>query len=224
MILRALLVLLVVINLGVAAWWGSRAPPPQPRPAEMPAGVPRLQLLHESPRPPAARATAAPATAATSTPTQCVSFGPYPTPAALRRAHARVLPQVLRAQVREVASGQAAGWRVFLPPLSTRAEAQALAERMTTAGIDDLLVMSDGDQANGIALGRYRSEDTARRRQQDLQAAGFSVQVAPLGNVATEGWIDVAAGSAFDRARIAQDIAAAQAQPLDCATLAAANP
>lgn len=221
MILRALIVLLVVINLGVAAWWATRAPPAPPRPVEMPAGVPRLQLLHESPRPLAARAT--PATPA-ATATQCVSFGPYPTPAALRRAHARVLPQVLRAQVREVTAGEATGWRVFLPPLPTRAEAQALAERMTTAGIDDLLVMADGDQANGIALGRYRSEDTARRRQQDLQAAGFSVQVAPLGDVATEGWIDVAAGTAFDRARVAQDIAAAQAQPLDCATLAAANP
>ena len=57
-----------------------------------------------------------------------------------------------------------------------------------------------------------------------MASQGFSVQVAPLGDTATEGWIDVAAGSAFDRARVAQDIAAAQAQPLDCAALAATNP
>lgn len=224
MILRALIVLLVVINLGVAAWWGTRAPPAPPSPVETPAGVPRLQLLRESPRPSTPRVTAVTPAPATTTATQCFSFGPYPTPAALRRAHERVLPQVLRAQVREVATGEAKGWRVFMPPLSTRAEAQTLAERMTSAGIEDLLVMSEGSDINGIALGRYRNEDTARRRQADLQTAGFTAQVAPLGDVATRGWIDVAAGNGFDRARVAQDIAAAQTRALDCATLAATSP
>lgn len=222
MILRALIVLLVVINLGVAVWWGTRAPPAPSSPVETPAGVPRLQLLRESPRPAMPRVAAiAPATTAA---TQCFSFGPYPTPAALRRAHERVLPQVLRARVREVATGEASGWRVFMPPLSTRAEAQALAERMTSAGIEDLLIMSEGSDANGIALGRYRSEDTARRRQADLQSAGFTARVAPLGDVATRGWIDVTAGHAFDHERVAQDIAAAQTRAMDCATLESTGP
>lgn len=221
MILRALIVLLVVINLGVAVWWGTRAPPVPSSPVGTPAGVPRLQLLRESPRSAMPRAAAiAPATTAT----QCFSFGPYPTPAGLRRAHERVLPLVLRARVREVAAGEAKGWRVFMAPLSTRAEAQALAGRMTSVGVEDLLVMSEGSEANGIALGRYRTEDTARRRQADLQSAGFTAQVAPLGDVATRGWLDVAAGPAFDHVRVAQDIAAAQTQALDCAALAAASP
>lgn len=224
MILRALIVLLVVINLGVAAWWGTRAPPAPPSPVETPAGVPRLQLWRESPRPAMPRVAAVTPAPAMTPATQCFSFGPYPTPAALRRAHERVLPQVQLARVREVATGEASGWRVFMPPLSTRAEAQMLAERMTSAGIEDLLIMSEGSDANGIALGRYRSEDTARRRQADLQTAGFTAQVAPLGDVATRGWIDVAAGHAFDHARVAQDIAAAQIRALDCAALAATSP
>ena len=226
MILRALIVLLVVINLGVAAWWATRAPAPPPLVAEAPAGVPRLQLLREAPRlvqsaPASANTAALPAAvAADTTPAQCFSFGPYPTPAALRRAHERVQPQALQARVREVTNGQASGWRVFAPPLPSRAEAQALAGRMTAAGFEDLLVMADGSEANTIALGRYRSEDAAKRRQAALQAAGFTAQVAPLGDVAAQGWIDVAAGPAFDSARVAQDIAAAQVQHLDCAALA----
>ena len=226
MILRALIVLLVVINFGVAAWWAARAPAAPTPVSEAPAGVPRLQLLHEAPRPTVPRAPAPGAIAALPTPvpadvapTQCFSFGPYPTPAALRRAHQRVQPRALQARVREIAGGQASGWRVFAPPLPSRAEAQALAERMTAAGFDDLLVMADGSDANAIALGRYRNEDAARRRQASLQAAGFTAQVAPLGDVVVQGWIDVAAGPAFDSARIAQDIAAAQVQRLDCATL-----
>lgn len=226
MILRALIVLLVVINLGVAAWWAARAPAPPAPVTEAPAGVPRLQLLREAPPPEVRRAPASTGTAALppvasvgTTPTQCFSFGPFPTPAALRRAHARVQPLALQARVREVAGGQPSGWRVFAPPLPSREDAQALAGRMTAAGIDDLLVMTDGSEANAIALGRYRNEDAARRRQAALQAAGFTAQVAPLGDVNAQGWIDVAAGPAFDSARVAQDIAAAQVQPLECATL-----
>ena len=49
MIHRALIVLLVVINVGVAAWWISRKSDTKETPIEMPQGVPRLQLLQENP-------------------------------------------------------------------------------------------------------------------------------------------------------------------------------
>ena len=229
MIQRALLVLLIVINLGVAAWWATRAPAAPPPAAAQPAGVPRLQLLSEAPRRPAPRPAAtvapvsdAPVTAAsaatTDTATQCFSFGPFPSPAALRRAHARVQTQAVRTQVREVA-GAATGWRVFMPPMPTRAEAQATVERMRAAGLEDLMVIAEGSEANAIALGRYRGEDAAKRRQAALQKAGFTAQIAPLGAIATQGWVDVAAGAGFDSARVAQDIAAAQTQKIDCATV-----
>lgn len=48
MLLRALIVLLLAMNLGVALWWVVRplpGPPPAPEPA---AGVPRLQLVSEA--------------------------------------------------------------------------------------------------------------------------------------------------------------------------------
>lgn len=232
MIQRALLVLLIVINLGVAAWWATRAPQAPSPAAEQPAGVPRLQLLSEVPRRPAPRpaapaTTASPlidassvaaATATTAVATECFSFGPYPNPAALRRAHARLQEQAVRAQVREVA-GAASGWRVFLPPLPSREEAQKTVERMAAAGLDDLFVIPNGSEANGIALGRYRQEDAAKRRQAALQKAGFTVQLAPLGETTTQGWIDAVAGVDFDSARVARDIAASQVRKIDCATV-----
>ena len=140
MLLRALIVLLVVVNLGVAAWWATRAPPPTLAAATQPAGVPRLQLLREAPLP-ARRAPSPAVVPAVST--QCFRFGPFATPAALRRAHARVLPQALRADAREEATGVASGWRVYMPPLSSRAEAQAIVDRLTAAGIEDLMLVPD---------------------------------------------------------------------------------
>ena len=212
MFLRALIVLLVVVNLGVAAWWATRTPPPAPAAATPPPGVPRLQLLREAPR--AVRAaTAAPSVSPVST--QCFRFGPYATPAALRRAYARVLPQVLRADAREEVSGTASGWRVYMSPLASRAEALAVVERMTAAGIDDLMLVPDGAEANAIALGRYSSEAGARRRQAALAAAGFTAQVGPLG-VDTVGWLHVGAAAGFDPARVGRDIGAPSHAPADC--------
>ena len=219
MMYRALLVFLVVVNLGVAVWWAARDPAPPPAPAALPAGVPRLQLLAEAPasvrRAAASQVAAVPPAAAT----QCIAFGPFANPTLLRRAHGRLVPQVQVARVRNVPVGTPTGWRVFLPPLASREAAQAVADRIVAAGIEDLFVMPSGPERNGIALGRFGNEAAARRREAELKAAGFASQVAPLGDVAVQGWIDVAAVPAFDAARASRDIAAPGTQPVDCATL-----
>lgn len=220
---RALIVLLVVMNLGVAAWWVSRKPAVQEDRIAAPEGVPRLQLLQEAPqRPRPATPTPGASIATTAIPAdaRCVSFGPFDNPALLRRAQERLQPQVLRATVRNEIRGAPRGWRVFAPRQASREAAQALADRMTAAGLDDLLVMPAGVDQDSVALGRFGSEDSARRRQAQVQAKGFAdVQVEPIGDVRTQGWIDVAAPAAFDAALAARDIAAPRTVPADCASL-----
>lgn len=52
MLLRALIVLMLVLNLGVAAWWWQRDSMPAAAPAAVPAGIAPLRLLSETaPRP-----------------------------------------------------------------------------------------------------------------------------------------------------------------------------
>ncbi len=220
---RALIVLLVVMNLGVAAWWVSRTPPTHEDRVALPEGVPRLQLLQEAPqRPRPAAPPPAPPVAAAAIPAdaRCLSFGPFDNPALLRRAHDRLQAQVLRANVRNEIRGAPRGWRVFAPRQASREAAQALADRMTAAGLDDLLVMPAGVDQDSVALGRFGSEDSARRRQAQVQAAGFAdVQVEPIGEVRTRGWIDVAVPATFDAAVAARDIAAPRTEPADCASL-----
>lgn len=66
MLVRALLVVLTILNLGVAAWWAMQPPTPPsvPMPA-VPAGVATLQLVNEAPAPAAAPTPAAAAPAET---------------------------------------------------------------------------------------------------------------------------------------------------------------
>lgn len=266
MLARALVVLLLMLNFGVATWWMLRPDPLPPSPYRVPDGVERLRLPGEgevggAPDAPRAVPAEAPATAmpppvveggeddpdvvtpaaiaqtpgadaetapamiadqAAASPAsamRCFSFGPYANAAAVAAARARLQPLgAQRISVRDELSAPR-GWRVVLPPQADRAAATALAARIGAAGFSDFLVVSSGEDANGIALGRYSGESAARRREAALRDAGFPAQAQPIGDSTTRHWLDVAAGSGFDAAAARAASGAAQANPLDCAAV-----
>ena len=155
MIVRAAIVLLVVLNLGVAAWWVLHDTPP-PATVQQPAGVPRLQLLDES--------------------TQAAGAGPSTdqAPARMAAAQATAMPP-------PCAGPADAGdsWRVHLPDLASPEAAQAMAGRIGTAGFSDFLVMREGE-TNSIALGLFSTQEGAQRRVDALQAKGFPARCARI--------------------------------------------
>lgn len=231
MLVRALIVLLSVLNLGVAGWWIAHDPPPAKAPPQVPPGVARLQLVREVAREPvpptqAAASTAADAAAApaatdiTSSSAQlCFSFGPFAAKDAASAA-AKLRPQVQRLSEREQAAPSAArGWRVYLPPLPSLEQAQTIAQRIGAAGFSDFLIVREGAEANSIALGRYGSEEAAKKRADALIAAGFAAQAEALGEpdkAASTVWLDVVVDEAFDPRRTQAAIAAAQYRKADC--------
>ena len=232
MLIRALIVLLIALNLGAAAWWISRPAVQPPVLPEQPAGVARLQLLGESratakavspapvpvATPAAAEATPAPIVVATTA--QCFSVGPFDSDAAATAASNRIAAQATRVRPREVPGQQASGYNVLLPPLPDRESAQALAQRIGAAGFDDYLVVNGGAEANGIALGRYGSREGAERRQSALKAAGFDAQVQAIGNEGPrQWWLDIAAIEGATASQLKRAAAAAQSQSLDCTVL-----
>lgn len=235
MLIRALIVLLIVLNLGVAAWWISRPAAQPPALPEQPAGVSRLQLLGEggatakaTPPTPVPVPVVAPASTeavpapvvATAAAAQCFSVGPFDSDAAATAATARITAQATRVRPREVPGQQASGYNVLLPPLPDREAAQALAQRIGAAGFDDYLVVNGGEQANGIALGRYRSREGAERRQAALKAAGFAAQVQVIGNEGpSRWWLDIAAVEGVAGSRLKDLAATSQSRPLDCDVL-----
>lgn len=222
MFARALIVLLLVLNLGVATWWVLRPAASPPSMTGIPTDAPRLQLLREMPRRAATKAvapTVVPKLVTLATPAaaqRCIAFGPFTDAVTLTRASAALQPQVTQLRVRQ-ASASAHGWRVWLPPLADRDAAQAMAARIAAAGFQDYYIEPGGDEANSIALGRYGNEDAAQRRQSALQTAGFPARTEALGRTAR--WIDVMATTAFDGGIARLQIGAPQARALDCAKL-----
>lgn len=246
MLLRALVVLLLVLNLGVAAWWALRAPPTPPPALAQPPGVARLQLVIEtrpaapapSPTPsssaptalppaPVAAPVAAPVVAATPAPAadaardpgaRCYSVGPFADAAAAQHARELLMAVSTRVESREQRSGTTRGWRVYLPAAPTLEAAQATAARISAAGFNDFLIVRQGNEANSIALGRYRGEESAQKRAQSLVAAGFPARAEPLGDGRLSVWLDLVAKPGFDPAR-AEAAVLVPARPLDCARL-----
>lgn len=247
--IRALLVLLVFLNLGVAAW--ALLGPERTRPAAAtPAAareVPELPLAPrlakaapvgpaeatgagngEAMHAPASEAKApepAPAPAATAAPTPesaptCLRLGPYADEAAARAALAAARGQVLRGQVQQQPAAAPAAYTVSMPPQADREQALALAQRIKDAGFDDLLVVNTGEQANAIALGRYRSLVAAERRQQSLRDKGFAARLTPAGEAAgAPWWLAVAVRDADAAQALAALAGASQSRKLDCAAV-----
>lgn len=227
---RALIVLLLVLNVGVAAWWATRAPAPAPAAPAAPIGIARLRLVGEagatppvapmasaSATAPTAKPVAAPDPDPTAVPPRCYRYGPFADAAAAAAARARLQPLVQRARaIVEPAPGR--GWRVLVPPQPSLVDAQAMAQRLALEGFDDFLIVREGPEANAIALGRYGREDAARRRAQSLVDAGFAARAEPLGGADASHWLDVAAGPGFDDAR-ARAAAGAGVRDVDCAGL-----
>lgn len=244
MLIRALIVLLIALNLGTAAWWIARPTNPSQPVVAQPQGVPRLQLLGE----PADDAASAPplAAAAETGPTGevdgpvpaleadrvpepaiqaavqpvCFALGPFADAATARTASAALAPSGATAVVREAPGTSASGYNVLLPASGDRDAALATAARVGAAGFDDYLVVNSGEMANSVALGRYASRQRAEDRRQALVAAGFPAQVQPVGaQTPPQWWLDVrsAAALAAEPARVRAG--AAQARELDCATL-----
>ena len=217
MLIRALIVLLVVLNLGVAAWWltGSAPSPPPPT---LPAGVARLQLVDETM--PTATPGSPAATAAPAALTTCVSLGPYTSQAAATQAQASTSGQLVRPRLREAPGISASGYQVVMPPAASLEDAQAMATRIGAAGFDDFLVVRQGDQANGIALGRYRSREAAERRLTQLQSAGFGAQLQPVGRAGPSlWWLDAGVVDGVDPAMLARAMSSGTPQPLECTAL-----
>lgn len=247
MLVRALIVLLLILNLGVALWWTTRGDAEAASPdVALPQGSERLRLLQETAQAPAAAATAtvaaptpdAATTVATAdageaeatTPpppspsaTACFALGPFADVAARDRAQAALAPAVQRLALREVRTAPR-GWDVRLVGLADRETANATATRLVAAGFKDHYILPAAETGTmDIALGRFGSEASAQRHQAALRGAGFDAVAGPIGEAGAERyWIDVEAAAGFDVAGLRRVTGTARAERIGCDALAKA--
>ncbi|UKE50704.1 SPOR domain-containing protein [Xanthomonas translucens] len=192
MLVRALLVVLTILNLGVALWWATQpqTPAPAPLPA-LPAGVATLQLVPASVAAPPA-ASAAPA-ASTAAPPPTAHAAPAPAadvpaasalaadapaatavPATAAPAPAAAAPQPPKAPS-VAAAAAAAPVCLSLGPYSDRAAAETAAAALGTAAPRPRLREVGDDAATSfrVLLPTIGGEDGVKAAVDRIVAAGI---------------------------------------------------
>ncbi len=209
MFLRLLFVLLTALNIAVGAWlllgqpYARGGTPSDP-------GVAELRLLSELPEPGPAATAATPAAVMPSRNLSysCLALGPFATPQDLRNARQALSAQATRMRSRQEQASQTSGWWVYLPAAGSRAQALAVARQLAARHIDDYFVVSSGDQPNTISLGLFKDPANARKRRDEVIAAGFPARMSERSESVPEYWLDlvVADGGNFDwRSRVRTD-------------------
>jgi SPOR domain len=197
MFLRLLFVLLCALNIAVGAWLLLGQPYVRGgNPAD--PGVAELRLLSELPTPADAISALIPATtgsAATALPQtisySCMALGPFATQQDLRNARQALTSQATRMRSRQELASQTSGWWVYLPAASSRAEALEQARQLGVHNFNDYFVVSSGGQPNTISLGVFKDPANARKRRDDVIAAGFPARMAERGDSVPEYWLDL---------------------------------
>lgn len=220
MLARLLLLSLLLMNLGVAAWWWLR-PTPAPAPAPAPVeGVARLQLLSEVEN--AGRINEAPERVGAPEPRggnpglACLRIGPFLTQADLRRAVAALTPAVERLQVSESRVLTDRGHWVFLPAQGTREAALATARELSAKGLRDYYVVTAGDRENTISLGLFRDLPNAEARRAEVEGLGFTPMLQERREETPNYWVEFAAGADLDWRAQLGGYTGVDASPIDC--------
>ena len=208
MFLRLLFVLLIALNIVVGAWLLLGQPYARGGNASDP-GVPELRLLSELPEP--AIATASSASATVSAPASaaltaavgstaatprvvsysCLALGPFASPQDLRHARQVLATVASRMRSRQEQASQTSGWWVYLPAARSRAQALEQARQLGLHHIDDYFVVGSGGQSNTISLGLFKDPANARKRRDEVIAAGFPARMIERSESVPEYWLDL---------------------------------
>ncbi|HEY9130353.1 MAG TPA: SPOR domain-containing protein, partial [Dyella sp.] len=122
----------------------------------------------------------------------CIAIGPFATPLDMRNARTALSTQAVRMRSRQEQTTQSRGWWVYLPASSSRDQALAQARRLSAANIKDYFVVGAGDQPNTVSLGLFKDPANARKRRDEIVAAGFPAQMSERTETVPEYWLDLA--------------------------------
>lgn len=157
--------------------------PTPPKPAQAPEPE---KTVAEAPAPP----TTVPTSAKRSY--RCLAVGPFSTQVDLRTARTTLAARTVRSRQRQEQTTESHGWRVFLPAQATREQALAQAKRLEAKGIKDYFVVTaQGELQNSVALGLFHDPANARKRRDEVIAAGFPARMSERTETTPVWWLDV---------------------------------
>lgn len=192
--MRALLILLVMANIGYFAWYNyfkPASPVPVTRNEPVSAKLPGLTLLGEAGAAQSGRKAAAGSLPDAGANLMLLGgFIEQETAGALRQ---RMLGLGINGQViRQEMPAEQEYW-VYLPPLSSRAATLRLLKELQARKLDGFLI-AQGELANGISLGIFPHENSAEAILERLRQGGYQAQIKKISRKQAIYWFEVSSG------------------------------
>jgi hypothetical protein len=174
---RAVILVLLLVNLAFFAWANWLAPKEASLPVSPKVQAPQLQLATESAPVPSAGG-------------RCVTVGPFATNELAARARATLTDSGYASVPREQETRSLDGYWVFLEAPSTEVAERRLFERLRRGGISDAQAMGDGT-ARRISLGVFSEEARAIAQSERVARLQMLPQIEAREITSTAIWLDL---------------------------------
>jgi cell division septation protein DedD len=199
MSLRALIVLLVLANLGFAAWALLIDRPLEVAAARDISHLPTLVLASDAtPSAPAASSAArevaaAPTVANPATPAHCVTVGPFANLGAAAAAAALLQSRGFTPTQRDEAGPDLIAYSVYLDDVQSEAAATRVLQKLHSNGIADARVMpiATAAEALRVSVGLFNERKGAERRVKQVKSLGLSAAIAEQHQPQATYWVNI---------------------------------
>lgn len=125
---------------------------------------------------------------------ECFTLGPFADAAKAQRALRLLGAAGAQASKRENQEQVPYGYRVFIPPLSSRERAYQIADQLRDSGIKDYFVISNpNDKQNGVSLGLFKQRTGAIKRVAQLRNMDYQASIEVRYKDRVIYWIDYSA-------------------------------
>lgn len=124
-------------------------------------------------------APAAPAQTPTAIVAACYRIGPLPDPRTGAIIGRWFRSRGIQIEEQPENTRLATGFKVYIPPRATRAEAIAVVSDLKSKGIKDVLVMGEPELRNGISVGVFSQQASVQRRVKQMETLGYETRVQP---------------------------------------------
>jgi hypothetical protein len=175
---RAVLLVLLLVNLAFFAWAQWLAPDDAALPVSPRVEAPRLQLASEA------------GAAVTASGDRCVTVGPFASNELAARARATLLDSGYPSIPREQTSSAIDGYWVFLEAPTTPAAERRLLDRLRRGGITDAQALGEGE-ARRISLGVFSDETRAFAQSERVAKLQLLPQIEAREKTGTSIWLDL---------------------------------
>jgi hypothetical protein len=180
---RWVALLLLLVNVALAAWIAAGAPGGPEATRAPPVEMGELTLLRES----TDGSEAAPGRQAGA----CYTVGPFQNAERAEQARARLAELGLEPRQRTTTDEEVYGYQVLLPPHENRQAALAKTRELADKGIKDyFVIVSEPELRNAVSLGLFREKRYAVRHTEYLERLGFDPEMRLRTRTRTRYWQD----------------------------------